>query len=402
MFDNPEFDNHEGVHHFADGLSGLRAIIAVHSTVLGPAAGGVPKIIAHESHACIRAKEIRLCGMSRRRVGANLPTAASRPLRVAFVLAPRFTLTAFAGFIDALRLAADEGDRSRQIACEWLVLGDPAKPITASCGVQVHAQESLRAPRRFDYVVVVGGLLHGGQPVQPGTYRFLREAASSAVPIVALCTGSFILARAGLLEGYECCVSWFHREDFLSEFPRLSVQSNRLFVIDRDRLTCAGGTGVVQLAASIIERHFGASYAVKSLRILLEDAPLPSNAWQPESVVTRRARDSMVRQSMLLIEQNLAQPTPLTALLRPAGIGMRQIARRFLSDVGIGPREYRLRLRLERARWMLEHTDRTITQVGMECGFLDGSHFARTFRSRYGALPSSMGRARQAPGGRST
>ena len=77
-------------------------------------------------------------------------------LRVGFVLVPRFTLTAFAGFIDTLRLAADDGDRSRQLACEWSVLGSP---VTASCGTVIEPWDELKNPKRFDYLVVVGGTI---------------------------------------------------------------------------------------------------------------------------------------------------------------------------------------------------------------------------------------------------
>jgi transcriptional regulator GlxA family with amidase domain len=304
------------------------------------------------------------------------------------VLAPRFTLTAFAGFVDALRLAADEEDRSRPIECEWTVLGDRTIPIVASCGAQLEPWGDLQHPEAFDYIVVVGGLMHGGQRVHPGTYKFLRDAAGAGVSLVGLCTGSFILARAGLLMGYECCVSWFHREEFIAEFPKLNVQSERLFSVDRDRLTCAGGTSVVHLAAYVIERHFGHAHAIKSLRIMLEDAPLPADTWQPESVITQPAHDSVVRQAMLIIEQNLAKVVPLATLLGRLGVGPRQIERRFRADVRISPSEYRLRLRLSRARWMLEHTNRPVTHIALDCGFADPSHFSRTYRRQFKIKPS--------------
>ena len=124
-------------------------------------------------------------------------------LRVAFVLAPRFTLTAFAGFVDALRLAADEGARSRQLECQWTVLGNPDCPIASSSGVEVRPWEEMEAPERFNYIVIVGGLLHGGQKVPAKILSFLREAADAGVNLVGLCTGTFILARAGLLAGHE-------------------------------------------------------------------------------------------------------------------------------------------------------------------------------------------------------
>ncbi|WP_197723711.1 GlxA family transcriptional regulator [Sphingosinicella microcystinivorans] len=315
-------------------------------------------------------------------------TPAKARLRVGFVLAPRFTLTAFSGFIDAIRLAADDGDRSRPIDCSWAVLGDEDALIPSSCAVSVTTTAPLCDPASYDYIAVVGGLLHGGQKVLPGTYSFLKGAARVGVPLIGLCTGSFILARAGLLDGYECCVSWLHSDEFVTEFPDLRVQSNRMFIVDRDRLTCAGGTSVVHLAAHLIERSCSRAQAIKALRIMIEEQPLPSGAWQPEAIVTRQARDGLVRQAMLLVEQNLGEPQSLATLAATLGISTRQIERRFMADVGISLREYRLRLRLSRARWMVAHTDRSMTEIALECGFNDGSHLARFFKEHFGKSPS--------------
>ncbi len=318
---------------------------------------------------------------------------ASPRLRVGFLLAPNFTLTAFAGFVDALRLAADEGDRSRPIEIEWSVIGKPGGAVASSCGAAVQPWAEMEDPERYDYIVVVGGLLHGGQKVLPGTYPFLKSAARAGVALVGLCTGSFVLARAGLLEGYVACVSWFHREEFVAEFPGQGMITNRMFIVDRDRMTCAGGTSVVHLAAYIIEKHCGRALASKSLRIMIEDQPLPANTPQPESVVTRQSHDSVVRQAMLLIEQKLGQPDPLTEVSAALGISMRQLERKFAADVGLTPRDYRLQLRLTRARWMIEHTDLSVTDVGFECGFGDCSHFSRAFTNHFKVRPSSLRRS---------
>lgn len=325
-----------------------------------------------------------------------MPKSATPKLRVGFVLTPAFTLTAFAGFVDALRLAADEGDRSRQVDCQWAVLGDTSVPVRSSCGASVLPWEPMSEPGRYDYLVVVGGLLHGGQKVLPGTAGFLREAAKAGVPLVGLCTGSFVLARAGLLAGYLACVSWFHREEFEAAFPGQRLVSNRMFVVDRDRLTCAGGTSVVHLAAHLIEQHCGRALAAKSLRIMIEDHPLPSSTPQPQSVVTRQAKDGLVQRAMLLIEQGLGQRDSLAALPSTLGVGLRQLQRRFVADIGITPRDYRLHLRLARAKWMLEHTDVPVTDIGLECGFGDCSHFSRAFTARFKASPSRARREARA------
>lgn len=309
-------------------------------------------------------------------------------LRVGFVLAHRFTLTAFAGFVDALRLASDEGDRSRRVQCQWDILGHSGEPIASSCGTSVLPSAPLENPARFDVIVVVGGLLHGGQSVAPEIYGFLREAAQAQVRLAGLCTGSFILARAGLLDGYLTCVSWFHREEFEAEFPRLRITSKQMYVVDRDRLTCAGGTSVVHLAAFLIEKAIGRAMAVKALRIMLEDQPLPSRALQPENVLTHKSRDPVVHKAMLLIEQHLQRPGPVNECCEMLGIGPRQLERRFMQDIGMSPAQYRSKLRLERAEWLLRNTGLSVTDIALECGFQDNSSLARTLRQRKGIRPT--------------
>src|SRR3546814_1156550 len=130
------------------------------------------------------------CGLQDRRVTDAILSSGAR-LKVGFVLVPRFTLTAFAGFIDAIRLAGDEADLSRPIACYWEVVGADDQPIPSSCGVEVRPDEGFGDPSRFDYIGVVGGLLHGGQRISASTIAFLQKAAIRGVPLIGLCTGPF-------------------------------------------------------------------------------------------------------------------------------------------------------------------------------------------------------------------
>jgi transcriptional regulator GlxA family with amidase domain len=315
-------------------------------------------------------------------------------LRVGFLLTPRFTLTAFAGFVDALRLAADEGDRSRPQRCRWDVLGTEGTPILSSCGTSVLPTAPYRSPEAYDYLVVVGGLLHGGQKVPVRFYSLLREGATAGVKLVGLGTGCFVLARARLLDGFVACVSWFHREEFAEEFPRCRIVSDQLFVVDRDRLTCAGGTSVVHLAAYLIEKAMGRASAVKALRILIEGQPLPSRTLQPEAVVSKRSDDSIVHSAMLLLERQLQSTLPIEELCARLGIGRRQLERRFQKDIGLSPAEYRQKLRLERACWLLEHTDLSVTDVALECGFQDSAHFSRSVKKTFGVSPRQLRNAR--------
>lgn len=311
-------------------------------------------------------------------------------LRIGFVLAPRFTLIAFSGFVDALRLAADEGDRSQRIHCDWSILGAIGEPIISSCGVSVLPTVEYGSTEEFDYIVVVGGLLHGGQKVPKRITQYLKEAANKKINLIGLCTGSFILARAGLLDGYLSCVSWFHREEFIQEFPNSLLTSSQMFVVDRDRMTCAGGTSVVHLAAHIIENKIGRSMAVKALRVMLEDQPLPSRTLQPESILTQHSKDPIVHKAMLLIEQNMRNQAPVSDSFVFLGVGKRQLERRFLQDVGITPAQYRTLLRVQRAEQLLKSSEISITDVALESGFQDASQLARTIKKLKGINPSQL------------
>ena len=114
------------------------------------------------------------------------------PLRVGVVLAHQFTLSAFAVFIDHLRLAADEGDRSRPLHVQWSIMASRPESVPASCGVLLEPTSALLSPDVLDYVVVIGGILHAGPQIDETTTRYLREVAAAQLPLIGICTGSHI------------------------------------------------------------------------------------------------------------------------------------------------------------------------------------------------------------------
>jgi transcriptional regulator GlxA family with amidase domain len=124
---------------------------------------------------------------------------ARTPLRVGVILADHFTLSAFAVFIDHLRLAADEGDRSRPMHVQWWVMASRRESVLASCGVMIEPTSEFLSPEALDYLVVIGGILHAGPQIDEATTRYLREVAAARVPLIGVCTGSFVLCRAGLM-----------------------------------------------------------------------------------------------------------------------------------------------------------------------------------------------------------
>lgn len=324
-------------------------------------------------------------------------------LSVGIVLADQFTLAPFALFTDHLRLAADDADRSRPIRCTWRVMADSAAPIRASCGVPVGRTADFVDPAQLDYVVVVGGLLRAARPLAPSALDYLAQAARAGVTLVGLCTGSFVLCRAGLLAGRTVCVSWLHYQDFRAEFPGHPVVADRLFLADGDRITCAGGAGAADLATWLVARHLGPAAAQKSRQVMLLEQARSGEMAQPRPPLDlpaggRAAEDGLVRRALLLMEQNLASPLPIADLADRLRISPRQLERRFHAALRAGPAElYRL-LRLRYARFLLETTERSVTDIAFEAGFSDCAHFSRQFKALHGIAPSrSRQRAPAAP-----
>lgn len=311
-----------------------------------------------------------------------------------FILARRFTLCAFANFVDVLRLAADEGDRSRPILCNWAVLSDSMEPVPSSCGIGVQPQERLGDPGRFDYVVVIGGLMEDDAVLPAAHRRFLQDAAAAGVPLVGVCTGAFLLHQAGLLEGYRCCVSWFHHADFLERFEGLNPVTDQIFVVDRDRLTCSGGASSAHLAAYLVDKHVGRAQARKSLNIMIIDEALQAEKPQPGITMEFKTRDPMVLRALLLMQQNIEQPFTVAEIARRIGHSKRQLERHFRTALGTSPQAAFLDMRLSLAHHLIVTGDRPISQIALECGFCDSSHLSRMFRRRHGQTPQAL---RQAP-----
>ncbi|UOA29228.1 GlxA family transcriptional regulator [Pseudosulfitobacter sp. DSM 107133] len=308
-------------------------------------------------------------------------------LSVGFILARRFTLCAFANFVDVLRLAADDGDRSRPILCNWTVLTDTMDLVTSSCGITVQPRERLGDPARFDYIVVVGGLMDE-LPGLSATYtQYLHQAAAAGVPLVGVCSGAFMLHQAGLMDGYRCCVSWFHHAEFLSQFEGLNPVSDQIFVVDGDRLTCSGGASSAHLAAYLVDRHVGRAQASKSLHIMIIDEALQPEKPQPGISMDFKTRDPIVLRALLLMQQNIDTPMSVAEISRRMGHSKRQLERHFRLALETSPQAAFLSIRLSLAHHLIETSEKSIAQIALDCGFCDSSHLSRMFRRRYGCTP---------------
>jgi transcriptional regulator GlxA family with amidase domain len=330
----------------------------------------------------------------------SIPTASGAArghLSVAFLLLPDFTLSTFSAFVDALRIAADESDGSRQLHCRWTIIGPERVPVSSSCGVEITPWETFGDPGRFDYTIVVGGLLRGQKRTDRRIVNYLRQVDSGGGALVGACTGSFALARAGLMKGYRCCVHWCHLQEFVAEFPDHRVEGDVVFLVDGNRITCAGGQSAIDVAVHLVERHCGRSIALKvTTAMIVAAARSPKDPQpHPEAKWFREIKDTLVQRAILLMQQQPAGGSDVVhEIAAQLGVSVRTLVRGFEKHLTLSPTEFFRAQRMAQGRWELLNTHKPISSIALDNGFSDASHFIRLYRKYYGVTPAT---AREIP-----
>jgi transcriptional regulator GlxA family with amidase domain len=311
-------------------------------------------------------------------------------LKIGFVLAKSFTLSAFALFVDTLRLASDEFDRSGRVLADWEVLGSTRHLITSSCGVKVAPTSDFVDPSQFQYIVVVGGLLSNGPTVDQETIDFLKKASTKNVKLIGVCTGSFILAEIGLMKEHRTCVSWLHYNTFRERFPDHQVRSDRIFNLDRTRGSCAGGSSAADMAALIVRRHISKEAERNALEVLHIEKARTALAIQTRKPLSIECKDPRIRAVLIMMEQHIEGRLPIEELAASVGLSRRQLERLFMGETKSSPALVYRRVRMERAKQLLIKTKASLIEVALEVGFENASHFSRAFSQTFGKSPTRM------------
>jgi transcriptional regulator GlxA family with amidase domain len=318
------------------------------------------------------------------------PTKPVERLKIGFVLSKSFTLSAFALFVDTLRLASDEFDRSGRVLADWDVLGSTRHLITSSCGVQVAPTSDFVDPSQFHYIVVVGGLLNNGSSIDQDTATFLKRAAERNVRLIGVCTGSFILAEIGLMKGHRTCVSWLHYNAFRERFPDHQVRSDRIFNLDRTRGSCAGGSSAADMAASIVRRHISKDAERNALEVLHIEKARTALAIQTRKPLSIECNDSRLRAVLIMMEQHIEGTVPIQDLAASVGLSRRQLERLFMQETKSSPAVIYRKVRMERAKQLIIGTSASLIEIALEVGFENASHFSRAFSQTFGQTPTRL------------
>jgi transcriptional regulator GlxA family with amidase domain len=322
----------------------------------------------------------------------TIPNMGPESTRViGFLLVPRFSMIAFTSAIEPLRLANRAAGKPLYA---WRLLSRDGAPVRASNDVEVSVDGAFADARSVNAAIVCAGI-----DVQTFDHRelmaTLRRLSSFGAAIGAVCTGTYVLAKAGLLDGHPATIHWENYEGLLSEFPHLTV-TQELFEIDQKRLTCAGGTAAVDMMLSVIMRDHGHELASHVTDQLIHHRIREPGERQRMDLRTRLGiAHPKLLAVVALMEQHIEEPLSCPELAKRVGFSTRQLERLFCKYLGHSPTSHYLSIRLERARGLLRQTSMPILSVGVACGFVSASHFSKSYHEYFGRTPSAERKGEQ-------
>lgn len=320
----------------------------------------------------------------------TMPAAAVPPLsaepapqRYVFLLLDRFTLISFAAAIEPLRLA---NRLSGRVLYDWLLLGPEGAQAACSNGARLALDGGLVQTRRGDTVLVCGGVDVARAATRP-VLAWLRRESLRAARMGALCTGAWVLARAGLLDGRRSTIHWENQDGFAEAFPEVTLDRT-VFVEDGNRLTAAGGTAPIDLMLRQIARDHGAELAARVAEQMIHTSIRGEEDHQRLSVPTQiGARHPRLAQVVARMQANIEDPISPARLALDAAMSPRQLERLFARHLGRTPKRYYMELRLERAHHLLVQTQLSVIEIALACGFASAAHFSKCYRGQYGRTP---------------
>ena len=308
---------------------------------------------------------------------------------VAIVAFEGLQLLDLAGPVEVLRTATRLGARP---AYRTLIATPRGAPVRSESGVQLVPDVGLRdlacAETPVDTLVVVGGQGTAAAFGDAGFRADLAALAARVPRVTSVCSGSFLLAAAGLLDGYEATTHWASCDHLAEMFPRVRVQSDRIYVHDRDRWTSAGVTAGIDLMLAIVEQDHGPdlAHAVAGWLVVFVRRPGGQSQFSAQ-LRAMPASSPSIAEVQRWIPDHLDRALSVETLAARAGMSARNFARVFRRETGTTPAAYVEDLRVETARRLFEDTDLTVAAIAAQVGLGRAETLHRAFRRRVGTTP---------------
>ena len=313
---------------------------------------------------------------------SNLAAPNGKPRRFVFLLLDQFTMLSFAGAVEPLRIA---NQASQKKLYEWVFAGE-GDEVACSNGAVFKLDMGLTDVRRDDVILVCGGVEIQKSTTKPAL-NWLRKQARHGIIIGGLCTASYTLAKAGLMDGKRATIHWENQDSFAEEFPEVDLTKS-VFVIDGKRQSTAGGTSSIDLMLKIIADDHGEELANTVADQLIYASIRTDQDTQRLSVPTRiGVRHPKLSSVIKMMEENIEEPISPSILAQDVGMSTRQLERLFRRYLNRSPKRYYMELRLQKARNLLMQTDMSVINVALACGFASPSHFSKCYRAHYATTP---------------
>jgi len=310
------------------------------------------------------------------------------PVKVGVVLIDNFALLSYASFIEPLR-ASNLLSGENLFEVSHYSVG--ALTIRSSSRASIETAPIKTATQDFDYLFVVAG----GTPgtfYDPVLFATLQELSSHNLIIGGISGGPVILVKAGLMNDYRMTVHWEHAAYLEQLNPNLLLEKS-LFVIDRNRITCSGGTAPLDLMHYLITKEYGAQFASKVSDWFIQTVVRPPGETQRVSLTSRYGtRNRKVLAAIELIENHIADPLSLDQLAKLVGVSSRHLNRLFHHEVGESAMHLSLRIRLNLAYKLFAETSLIRAEIMEATGFSYQSQFSSAFKKQFGYPPSQMSR----------
>lgn len=311
------------------------------------------------------------------------PPARKMPRHFAFLLLDRFTLSAFSAAIEPLRLANRVTGGTHYT---WQLVSETGQAVTCSNGTQVSVHSGMEDLHKESVIIVCGGV-DANRATSPGIMAWLRKRARYGNTIGGICTGSWALARAGLLEGRRATIHWENHNGFAEEFPEVDL-TRSVFVLDGNRITAAGGMAALDMILAMLAQEHGSETANAVADQLIYSAIRTNRDTQRLSIPARiGVRHPKLARVIEIMESHIEDPISPSDLAKQVGMSTRQLERLFRRYLNRSPKRYYTELRLERARNLLMQTDMSVINVALASGFTSPSHFSKCYRAHYNTTP---------------
>ena len=310
-------------------------------------------------------------------------TEFGNPISIGFLLLDNFTMISLACAVEPLRMANQLSARS---LFKWKLISENGTTVSASDGIRVQVDTSITEDQNFDVLVIAGGL-DVTKSFSSETVRWLRILDTKGLQLGGICTGTYVLAAAGLLNGYNCSVHWESKAAINELYPLVKC-NDQVFTVDRQRLTSTGGTAPLDMMINIIRSSHGIAlaraisemFAIERIRDQTEMQKIPVGH-------NLRFASPKLVDAVTLMEANIEEPIGLLELAGFVGVSRRQLERLFKANLAISPSRHYLNLRLFRSRELLKQTNLSTVEIASLCGFKSTPHFSKCYRGRFGVAP---------------